>query len=107
MAKGLSQKPQSIHEPPAGAQNPGRNFRRIVRDRTFSIFEKMNASEFNTELGKLVNRAMKEGIAAGKMDPLQLVGSLDFQSGEIMRHFQDAARAAQQPLLHLPRRPGA
>jgi hypothetical protein len=67
----------------------------------------MNAAEFNTELGKLVNRAMKEGIAAGKMDPLQLVGSLEFQGGEIMRHFQDAARAAQQPALYLPRRPGA
>lgn len=59
----------------------------------------MNNAEFNTELGKLVNRSMKEGIAAGKMDPTQLVGSLDFQKAEIIRHFQDCARAAQQPQI--------
>lgn len=67
----------------------------------------MNNAEFNTELGKLVNRAMKEGIAAGKMDPTQLVGSLDFQKAEIIRHFQDCARMAEMqkgPLLHLPKR---
>jgi len=59
----------------------------------------MNNAEFNTELVKLVNRAMKEGLAAGKMDPAQLVGSLDFQKAEIIRHFQDIARAAQQPQI--------
>lgn len=72
----------------------------------------MNNAEFNTELGKLVNRAMKEGIAAGKMDPTQLVGSLDFQKAEIIRHFQDCARAAQQNPQIIPfrgplRPPGA
>jgi len=67
----------------------------------------MNNAEFNTELGKLVNRAMKEGIAQNKMDPTQLVGSLDFQKAEIIRHFQDCARMAEmqkQPTILTPNR---
>lgn len=59
----------------------------------------MNLAEFNTELGKLVNRAMKEGVAARKLTPVEIIGSLEFQKAEIIRHFQDLARANQQPQI--------
>lgn len=59
----------------------------------------MNASEFNTELLKLIRRAMQEGIAQRKMTPLELIGGLEGQKADVIRNFQDAARTAQAPQI--------
>jgi hypothetical protein len=57
----------------------------------------MNAAEFNTEIGKVVNRAMREGIAAKKLDVITVIGCLDWHRADITRWAQDmAALAAQQ-----------
>jgi hypothetical protein len=67
----------------------------------------MNASEFNTELGKLLDRAMREGVAQRKMGPIEVVGILECVKGDFIRNFQDAARAEQPARLYLPKRPGS
>lgn len=53
----------------------------------------MNASEFGTELGKLTERAMADGILKRKMTIEELIGMLELQKLELARHFQDIARA--------------
>jgi hypothetical protein len=55
----------------------------------------MNAAEFNTEMGKLIERAFSEGIARRKMSPLELIGTLECQKADCLRNFQDLARLAQ------------
>jgi len=76
----------------------------------------MNASEFGTELGKLVERAVADGVLKRKMSVEELVGCLELQKLEVSRHFQDLARAAAQnkrPTIvrpngfNLPPAPGA
>jgi hypothetical protein len=67
----------------------------------------MNASEFNTEFAKLVDRAMSEGIVPRKMSPIELVGIIDCVKCDLQRNFQDIARQArekQQPTIFLPKR---
>jgi len=67
----------------------------------------MNASEFGTELGKLVERAVADGVLKRKMSVEELVGCLELQKLEVTRHFQDLARAAaqkQRPAIVLPNR---
>ncbi len=65
----------------------------------------MNANQFNIELGQLTNRAMNEGVMKGTLDATQLVGLIEMQKAEVIRHLQDMARiaaAAKQPVIHLP-----
>lgn len=65
----------------------------------------MNAAEFNTELGKLIDRAVKEGLAPGKMSPIEVVGIMECVKADVVRNLQDMARQAaaqQQPRLYLP-----
>ena len=63
----------------------------------------MNASEFGTELGKLVERAVADGVLKRKMSVEELAGCLELQKLEVARHFQDLARQAaakmQQPRI--------
>lgn len=56
----------------------------------------MNASEFNTELSRLITRAFNEGVNQNKMGVDQIVGLLELQKGDVIRFAQDAARAAVQ-----------
>lgn len=55
----------------------------------------MNAAEFNTEMGKLIERAFSEGVARRKMSPLELIGTLECQKADCLRNFQDLALIAQ------------
>ena len=48
----------------------------------------MNAKEFNEDLGKLLNRALIDGIAQGKMSAATAVGVLELDKTE----FQDSIR---------------
>jgi PPE-repeat protein len=62
----------------------------------------MNAAELNTELGKLMARAWKEGLAAGKMAPCEPVGLLQLHAAEFaanIREAQRAAAAAVKPIM--------
>jgi hypothetical protein len=65
----------------------------------------MNASEFGTELGKLVERAIATGVMKRKMSVEELVGCLELQKLEASRHFQDMARAAANT-IQIPRMGG-
>ena len=53
----------------------------------------MNIAEFNTELGKLINRAVNEGVTPNKMGLDNLVGVLELQKADVIRFAQDLARA--------------
>lgn len=57
----------------------------------------MNAAEFNTELGKLCDRALREGVAARKMGPVEVIGILECVKADFLRAFQDLARKAARP----------
>lgn len=66
----------------------------------------MNAAEFNTELGKLIDRAMEEGVMERKMGPIDIVGIIECQKADVLRNFQDLARQAaadRAPRLYLPK----
>ena len=54
----------------------------------------MNVAEFSTELGKLINRAVNEGVTQNKMGMDNLVGILEMQKQDVIRWTQDMARAA-------------
>jgi len=65
----------------------------------------MNAAEFNTELAKLFARAIKEGVMQGKMNPIDIFGTIELQKADLIRNMQDAIRANQQPAIFIPKRP--
>jgi len=63
----------------------------------------MNASEFGTKLGELVEQAMRDGVTKGKISLEEITGVLELQKLELARHFQDMARLraaqTQQPRI--------
>jgi hypothetical protein len=65
----------------------------------------MNTAEFNTELAKLFARAIQDGLARGKMTPIDIVGTIELQKADLVRNLQDAVRANQQPAIFIPKRP--
>lgn len=52
----------------------------------------MNAAEFGTELGKLTERAVADGVVQRKMTFQEMIGILELQKLEVARHMQDLAR---------------
>jgi hypothetical protein len=66
----------------------------------------MNLAEFSTELGKLADRSMMEGVALRKMTLIDVVGVIELQKLEIVRGLQDMARAhaakQNEIRIHLP-----
>ena len=60
----------------------------------------MNLSEFNTELAKLVQRALIEGVNAHKLSHQEMVGSLRFHEAGVVRWVQDSE---MQRLAHAQR----
>jgi hypothetical protein len=68
----------------------------------------MNSAELNTELTKVIRRAMDEGLRGGKMEIAQVVGLLEIHKSELLRLEQDMRRVqlsqieAKKNLIHLP-----
>ena len=64
----------------------------------------MNASEFNTELFKLVDRAVKDGVGQRKMSFETLVGIMEVHKGSVLDWrkqiaMQAAIEANQQKII--------
>jgi hypothetical protein len=65
----------------------------------------MNAMEYNDLLSRAVNRGLKEGVAEGKIDMLQLVGALELQKGALLDLMVGQAKhAASSPIVVPPAR---
>lgn len=64
----------------------------------------MNAGEFNTEIAKLVNRGLTEGVFKGKMTTAEMIGVLEITKNGTLQTIQNvvAAQAQKPPLIHLP-----
>lgn len=67
----------------------------------------MNASEFNTEIHKVITRGVNEGIAGKKMSFETMIGVLQCQQQQLFdwraaMMAQAAQAAAEQPPIILP-----
>ena len=56
----------------------------------------MNATEFNHEICKVIQRGMTEGILEKKLDVPSMIGILEMHKGELLRWSQELSRAATQ-----------
>lgn len=54
----------------------------------------MNSIEFQTELGKIIQRAFNEGVQQRKLSITELVGILELQKSDLIAWAQNAARVA-------------
>jgi hypothetical protein len=64
----------------------------------------MNAAEFNTETKKLNERALKDGVFAGKMSAAEMVGIIELMKNQIANiiNAQAVANAQKPQPLILP-----
>ncbi|MDB6022919.1 MAG: hypothetical protein JWQ04_2776 [Pedosphaera sp.] len=62
----------------------------------------MNAVEFNELISRAVSRALKEGVGEGKMDMLQMAGSLDFQKHAVLGVILEQTKRAQASGIVIP-----
>jgi len=64
----------------------------------------MNASEFNTKLNKVIDEAVNEGMAKGKMSFETAIGIIEVHQQGLMdmrKHVAMQQAIAQQPKIHL------
>lgn len=56
----------------------------------------MNVQQFNNEVGGLINRAMKDGVAKRQMNTVDVAGVLSGAATEVLRAFSQAIRDADK-----------
>jgi hypothetical protein len=56
----------------------------------------MNTNQFNNEVGGLINRAMKEGVAKRQMTTVDVAGVLTGAATEVLRAIGQAIRDADK-----------
>ena len=56
----------------------------------------MNTNQFNNEVGGLINRAMKEGVAKRQMTTVDVAGVLTGAATEVLRALGQAIRDADK-----------
>lgn len=56
----------------------------------------MTTNQFNNEVGALINRAMKEGVAKRQMTTVDVAGVLAGAATEVLRAFSQAIRDADK-----------
>jgi len=56
----------------------------------------MNANQFNNEVGSLINRAMKDGVAKRQMTTVDVAGVLTGAATEVLRAVSQAIRDADK-----------
>lgn len=66
----------------------------------------MNYIEFNELVARAVSRGMKEGVNEKKMDPLQMIGALEFQKQAIIAQMIVQSKPVQEsPIVAATRLP--
>lgn len=62
----------------------------------------MDLMEFNELIARAVSRGLKEGVNEKKMDPMQMIGALEFQKAGIVNQVLAQSLKAQKPVIVAP-----